>query len=162
MPEPQTSTDPLAAIAFAGDLKARVGALIDGLVHKDDEVYEAEFVHLLTRVRELVDRKMSMEGTKTDTRDFLGELMFTRLRRGMHMFLRSDDDITSLRAAEWVMGVLFAVTTMSAASSRPDCSRRPVDVKHAMRSVITSARPARSALNRSPSGSRHRRWRHGS
>ncbi|MBL8753412.1 MAG: DUF4388 domain-containing protein [Planctomycetes bacterium] len=94
-------------------LKASIGALIDGLVQKDDETYESEFVHLLTRVRELVDRKLRMDGTKTDTRDFLGELLFTRLRRGMHLFLRSDDDVTSLRAAEWVMGVLFSTTTLS-------------------------------------------------
>jgi hypothetical protein len=101
------------AADLAEDLKAGIGRLIDGLVRKDDETYEAEFVHLMTRVRELVDRKLRMEGTKTDTRDFLGELLFTRLRRGMHLFLRSDDDVTSLRAAEWVMGVLFAVTTLS-------------------------------------------------
>lgn len=107
---PEATAD---AAATADDLKARIGALIDGLVHKDDETYEAEFVHLLTRVRELVDRKVQMAGTKTDTRDFLGELLFTRLRRGMHLFLRSDDDVTSLRAAEWVMGVLFSVTTLS-------------------------------------------------
>jgi hypothetical protein len=107
-PEPTAVAAPLA-----GELKERIAALVDGLVNKDDESYEAEFVHLLSRVRELVDRKLRMEGTKTDTRDFLGELMFTRLRRGMHLFLRSDDDVTSLRAAEWVMGVLFAVTTLS-------------------------------------------------
>lgn len=113
MSEATKTTDPVVAPDPAGDLKQRIGALVDGLVNKDDETYEAEFVHLLTRVRELVDRKLRMEGTKTDTRDFLGELMFTRLRRGMHLFLRSDDDVTSLRAAEWVMGVLFAVTTLS-------------------------------------------------
>lgn len=113
MSEATKTTDPVVAPDPAGDLKHRIGALVDGLVNKDDETYEAEFVHLLTRVRELVDRKLRMEGTKTDTRDFLGELMFTRLRRGMHLFLRSDDDVTSLRAAEWVMGVLFAVTTLS-------------------------------------------------
>ncbi|HEB54357.1 MAG TPA: DUF4388 domain-containing protein, partial [bacterium] len=54
-----------------------------------------------------------MEGTKTDTRDFLGELLFTRMRRGMHLFLRSEDEVTAQRAAEWVMGVLFSVTTLS-------------------------------------------------
>ncbi len=113
MSDPGKTTDSLPAHDLAAQLKAHIGDLIDGLVHKDDETYEAEFVHLLTRVRDLVDRKVRMEGTKTDTRDFLGELMFTRLRRGMHLFLRSDDDVTSLRAAEWVMGVLFSVTTLS-------------------------------------------------
>src|SRR5687768_15169652 len=84
MPEtrkPDEKTEP--ATELAAELKARIGTLVDALVHKDDESYEAEFVHLLSRVRELVDRKVRMEGTKTDTRDFLGELLFTRLRRGM-------------------------------------------------------------------------------
>jgi hypothetical protein len=103
----------VAPAAPAGELEARIGAFVKALVDKDDETYEAEFVHLLTRVRELVDRKLRMEGTKTDTRDFLGELLFTRLRRGMHAFLRAENDVTSLKAAEWVMGVLFAVTTLS-------------------------------------------------
>jgi hypothetical protein len=112
MPDPRKTPEP-PAVDLATDLKARICALVDGLVEKSDEVYEAEFVHLITRVKELVDRKLRMEGTKTDTRDFLGELLFTRLRRGMHLFLRSEDEVTSLRAAEWVMGVLFAVTTLS-------------------------------------------------
>ena len=100
------------AVIGAG-LKVLISDLVDALVQKDEERYESEFVHLLARVRELVDRKLRMEGTKTDTRDFVGELLFTRLRRGMHLFLKSDDQTTSLRAAEWVMGVLFAVTTLS-------------------------------------------------
>lgn len=102
-----------AATAIAPEIRERIEALIAGLVAKDDEAYEAEFVHLLARVRELVDRKLRMEGTKTDTRDFLGELLFTRMRRGMHLFLKSEDEVTAMRAAEWVMGVLFAVTTLS-------------------------------------------------
>ncbi|MFY9342709.1 MAG: DUF4388 domain-containing protein [Planctomycetota bacterium] len=113
MSEPRKTSETTANSDFAAEIKARAGALIDGLVQKDDETYEAEFVHLLTRVQELVDRKIRMDGAKTDTRDFLGELLFTRLRRGMHLFLRSDDDVTALRAAEWVMGALFSVTTLS-------------------------------------------------
>jgi hypothetical protein len=113
MPDPgKTIAAPLSA-EFTAELGRHMVDFVDGLVRKDDEVYESEFVHLLTRVRELVERKLRMEGTKTDTRDFLGELLFTRLRRGMHLFLRSDDQVTSLRAAEWVMGVLFSVTTLS-------------------------------------------------
>ncbi len=110
---PNASSTNASSVATATELKDCIAALVDGLVHKDDETFESEFVHLLTRVRELVDRKVRMDGTKTDTRDFLGELLFTRLRRGMHLFLRSDDDVTALRAAEWVMGVLFSVTTLS-------------------------------------------------
>jgi hypothetical protein len=113
MTDPGQPDRSAAPAALGDELEARIGALIRGLVDKDDETYEAEFVHLLARVRELVDRKVRMEGTKTDTRDFLGELLFTRLRRGMHAFLRAENDVTALKAAEWVMGVVFAVTTLS-------------------------------------------------
>ncbi len=112
MPEPGKPQEPLNTGSIT-DLKAGICEFVDALVAKDPERYEDEFVHLLARVRELVERKLRMEGTKTDTRDFLGELIFTRLRRGMHLFLKSEDEVTSLRAAEWVMGVLFAVTTLS-------------------------------------------------
>lgn len=98
---------------FSAELETSISTFVRALVAKDDEQYESEFVHLLSRVDELVDRKLRMEGTKTDTRDFLGELLFTRMRRGMHLFLRSEDDVTPTRAAEWVMGVLFSVTTLS-------------------------------------------------
>ncbi len=94
-------------------LQERIGALVDALVSRDEERYEDEFVHTLTRVRDLVERKLRMEGTKSDTRDLLGELLFTRLRRGMHLFLRSEDEIAPLRAAEFVMGILFSVTTLT-------------------------------------------------
>lgn len=113
MPVPGETTNTPAGGALGADLKAMISELVDALVLKDEERYESEFVQLLARVRDLVERKLRMEGTKTDTRDFLGELLFTRLRRGMHLFLRSEDDVTPLRAAEWVMGVLFAVTTLS-------------------------------------------------
>jgi len=98
---------------LSAELQDRITSLVNALVNKDDEEYESEFVHLLGRVDELVDRKLCMEGTKTDTRDFLGELIFTRMRRGMHLFMRSEDQVTAARAAEWVMGVLFSVTTLS-------------------------------------------------
>ena len=55
-----------------------------------------------------------------------------------------------------------AVTTTSASSSAPDASRIPVEVKVSTWSVTTSARPSRMTWNRSPSGTRHSRWSHGS
>jgi hypothetical protein len=113
MPDSGKTSEASSASDFAAELKERIGSLVDGLVGQDAEAYEAEFVHLLTRVRELVDRKLRMDGTKTDTRDFLGELLFTRLRRGMQAFLRTDDEVTAMRASQWVMGVLFSTTTLS-------------------------------------------------
>ncbi len=50
---------------------------------------------------------------------------------------------------------------MSAASSSPDASRRPVGVNVAIWSVAIDTLPARMDRNRSPSGTRHIRWSHG-
>jgi Domain of unknown function (DUF4388) len=95
------------------ELKAKVCLLIDSLVEKDAERYESDFVLLLTRVQDLVDRKRHMEGSKTDTRDLVTELLFSRLRHAMHLFLQSEDPATQQRAAEWVMGSLFSITTLT-------------------------------------------------
>ncbi|MFT4842099.1 MAG: hypothetical protein ACI8UD_002090 [Planctomycetota bacterium] len=122
MSDSQKLTEVRSDAEFSADLEDRISSFVRALVAKDDERYESEFVHLLTRVDELVDRKLRMEGTKTDTRDFLAELIFTRMRRGMHLFMRSEDDVTATRAAEWVMGVLFSVTTLSEFSKAFDQS----------------------------------------
>ncbi|MBX3463322.1 MAG: DUF4388 domain-containing protein [Planctomycetes bacterium] len=113
MTDPGQSCERPEAAPLAPELEAGIRSLIAALVQKSEEQYEAEFVHLLARVRDLVERKLRMEGTKTDTRDLLAELLFTRMRRGMHLFLKEDDEVRALRAAEWVMGVLFSVTTLS-------------------------------------------------
>ncbi len=113
MLESSKLTEVTAEAEISAELEERIGSFVKALVVKDDEAYESEFVRLVSRVEELVDRKLHMRGTKTDTRDFLGELIFTRMRRGMHSFLRSEDSISATRAAEWVMGVLFSVTTLS-------------------------------------------------
>lgn len=111
----QDATTPELAdpAAQAADLKARLGAFVDGLVRQDDAAYEDAFVEMLTRVRGLVDRKLRMEGSKSDTRDVLGELLFTRLRQAMLQFARSDDARQAQKAAEWVMAAMFAVRTLS-------------------------------------------------
>ena len=54
-----------------------------------------------------------------------------------------------------------AVTIRSASISAPEASFKPVWVNDSMVSVTTDARPAFIALNRSPSGTRHRRCSHG-
>lgn len=112
MPDPQNLNDGSETPQLSRELEGRIRAFVGALVAKDEEHYEAEYVHLLARVSDLVERKLGMEGTKTDTRDFLAEMLFTRMRRGMHLFLRSDDEVTAQRAAEWVMGLLFSVTTL--------------------------------------------------
>ena len=55
-----------------------------------------------------------------------------------------------------------AVTIRSASSSAPDASAMPVSVSVSMRSVTTDTRPSLIASKRSPSGTTHKRWSHGS
>jgi hypothetical protein len=55
-----------------------------------------------------------------------------------------------------------ALTMTSASSSAPERSFRPVSVNVSMWSVTTDARPLRSTRKRSPLGTRHIRWSHGS
>lgn len=98
---------------FGDELKQQVCQLIDSLVEKDPERYESDFVLMLARVQDLVDRKRKMEGSKTDTRDLITEMLFSRLRHAMHLFLQSEDAIVPQRAAEWVMGSLFSITTLT-------------------------------------------------
>ena len=54
-----------------------------------------------------------------------------------------------------------AVTMMSASSVLPDFKRMPVSVKRSISSVTTDALPAAMPLNRSPSGMKAMRCRHG-
>jgi hypothetical protein len=102
-----------ANAAARAALKECIGNLVDALVDRNEERYEEEFVHTLARVRELVEKKLRMEGTKSDTRDLLGELLFTRLRRGMHQVVRGKDEVSAQRAAEFAMGLLFSVSTLT-------------------------------------------------
>ncbi len=111
MHDSQDLLDQPSNAEFSADLEARIGNFVRALVAKDDEQYESEFVHLLTKADELVDRKLRMKGTKSDTRDFLAELVFTRMRRGMHLFVGGEEDLSATRAAEWVMGLLLGSWT---------------------------------------------------
>lgn len=107
------SQGPDTSEAIGADLKARIGNLVDAIVQADEERYEADFVHFLTRARDLIERKLAMEGTKTDTRDLIGELLFSRLRRGMRQFLQTEDARSEIQAAEWVMGSLLSIATLT-------------------------------------------------
>ncbi|GAB4142027.1 MAG: hypothetical protein Fur0037_09040 [Planctomycetota bacterium] len=99
--------------AAAAELKERISRLVDAIVSCDEERYEADFVHYLTRARDLVERKLAMEGAKSDTRDLVGELLFSRLRSGMRQFLQTEDARDEIRVSEWVMGSLFSIATLS-------------------------------------------------
>ncbi len=95
------------------ELKQQLCRFVDALVDRDPEQCESDFVFLLTRVQELVERKRRMEGSKTDTRDLVTELLFSRLRSGMQAVLQKDEPMAPVKAAEWVMGMLFSVRTMT-------------------------------------------------
>ncbi|HZN37685.1 MAG TPA: DUF4388 domain-containing protein [Planctomycetota bacterium] len=122
MPDSGKTTDQPEMAELAADLKGRIAGLVDALVAQDEQAYESEFARLFGRVTELVERKLRMEGTKTDTRDFLAELLFTRLRRGMQLFMQGEETVAAQRAAEWVMGVVFPVATLSEFASAFDQS----------------------------------------
>src|SRR5262245_14998952 len=113
MPDSGKTTDQPQMAELTADLKGRIAGLVDALVAQDEQAYESEFARLFGRVSELVERKLRMEGTKTDTRDFLAELLFTRLRRGMQLFMQGEETVAAQRAAEMVMGVVFPVATLS-------------------------------------------------
>lgn len=102
-----TNADP------AADLTTRVLSLLQTITGAEDGDAAVEFDHLLTRARELFRRKQAMEGTKSATRDLLGELMFTRLRRAIRTLLASEDARAEIKVAEWLMGSLVGAKTLN-------------------------------------------------
>ncbi|MEC7583408.1 MAG: DUF4388 domain-containing protein [Planctomycetota bacterium] len=94
-------------------LKQRCCELIDSLLGDDPVRAESELASLSRRVQELVERKSRMEGSKTDTRDLIAELTFSRLRAAMQELHHDADGFDEQRAAQWVMGALFSMTTLN-------------------------------------------------
>ena len=94
-------------------LKQQCCALIDSLLGQDPTRAESELASLSGRVQELVERKSRMEGSKTDTRDLIAELTFSRLRSAMQALHQGAEQIDEQRAAQWVMGALFSMTTLN-------------------------------------------------
>ena len=113
MPAPYHHSDAVVKKGLPTELQSRIEACVQRLVAGDVGGAESDFDHLIERVQGLVDRKLRMEGAKTDTRDLLGEILFTRMRRGMQQLARAEDDRSAARAAEWVMGAMFSVSALS-------------------------------------------------
>jgi hypothetical protein len=88
----QQLTEEPSNAEFSAVLEERIGSFVRALVARDDEKYESEFVHLLTRVDELVNRKLRMEGTKTDTRDLRRSRLQLRRPHRLHLGRRSAAD----------------------------------------------------------------------
>ena len=103
-PAPQEpGGDPLAA-----DLKLRLCTLVDLITQRNENEAKEEFEHFHQKAKELVKRKLTMVGTKNDTRDLLGEVLFARLRKGLREFLRSQDARQEIKVAEWLIGTWLA------------------------------------------------------
>lgn len=95
------------------ELKTHVSSAVEALVVQDRERSEAAFAAMLKRVQDLVERKRRMEGSKTDTRDLVMELLFSSVRQSMLEFAKGDHARQPQRAAEWVMGALYSMTTLT-------------------------------------------------
>jgi Domain of unknown function (DUF4388) len=94
------------------DVKQRMVDLLDALVTGGDTA-SSDFEALLARAGDLWKRKQRMEGTKGETRDLIGEVIFSRLRRSFGQFHKSEDAANVIRAAEWVMGMLYSGSVLT-------------------------------------------------
>jgi len=105
-----------ASRAALGDaMRGRVCALLESVVYQDEARAAETFDNLQQRAGDLWRRKQAMEGTKSGTRDLLGEVLFSRLRRSFREFHTDTDAEPSaeIRAAEWVLGKLFAGSALT-------------------------------------------------
>ncbi len=127
---------------LAADLRKGIETFVDSLVHGDREDSHEAFEHLLERARELFRRKQAMEGTKSETRDLVGEVMFARLRRAFREFLGTNDAADEIKCAEWAMGLLYsgsALHELAAALDRAILeTTRPMDYSFAGRADFIS------------------------
>jgi len=112
MSELPTVTAPEDGAELTKDLQERICALVGSLVGQSRDQAQEDFEHLLSRASGLILRKQEMKGTKSQTRDLLGELFFSRMRRSFRDFLNSKDAEQEIRAAEWALGLLVAGTTL--------------------------------------------------
>ncbi len=94
------------------ELTARIGRIVEAVVAKEADTAERDFTHVLGRVRDLVLRKQEMKGTKSETRDLIGEVMFSRLRRSFRSFLNTPQAREEIQVAEWVLGAIVGSSTL--------------------------------------------------
>ncbi|MGE0142042.1 MAG: DUF4388 domain-containing protein [Planctomycetota bacterium] len=99
-------TDP-GADRNVEDLALDVAAVITAMARGEGELAEADLTHLLARTREVFQRKKEMSGTKSDTFALVAEHLFSRVRRALRTFLRSADQKSEVRQAEWVLGAVI-------------------------------------------------------
>ncbi len=95
------------------ELVAQVRAAVDALIREDVQRADLAFASMHKRVVDLVERKRKMEGSKTDTRDLVMELVFSRVRQAMAAFATKDAARNPQRAAEQVMAALWSVASLT-------------------------------------------------
>lgn len=137
-----SSASESTASSMGADLNQRVGRLIDTLIGTDPGAAAEAFESLMGRANDLWRRKQAMEGTKSETRDLLGEVLFSRLRQAFREFHEGDDAATEIRAAEWVLGMLFSGTALTEFATALDRAMleaaRPQDFSFAGRADFIS------------------------
>lgn len=94
------------------DLTTQFAEVLRGVLERDAEASARDYEHLLGRADNLIERKREMQGTKSETRDLLAEILFSRLRKSFRSFLRSAGPEQEIRAAEWVLGSVIGTTTL--------------------------------------------------
>ncbi len=94
------------------DLKERMCALVDTVFGDGDEPSGEEFEGFFDMAKGLFDAKRKMEGTKSQTRDLLGEILFSRLRRNFQFFLGTEESGDEVRVAEWVLGSVMGGSSL--------------------------------------------------
>ncbi len=110
--------------ARAGDaaLADRVARVLREMSVPDPERAREEFEHLLGRSRDLVERKLAMHGTKSETRDLISEIVFSRLRRAFRGFLATGEVESEVKSAEWVMGAVVGSMAMVECAAAVDAA----------------------------------------
>ena len=104
------------------DLALRFADALNAVVGDDAEGAARDFEHLCARVQDLIARKHAMQGTKSETRDLLAELLFGRLRKAFRAFLKSKKPDDEIRAAEWILGAVIGSTSLGEIASIVDAS----------------------------------------
>ncbi|MBK8974459.1 MAG: DUF4388 domain-containing protein [Planctomycetes bacterium] len=94
------------------DLTQRIQRAVRSMLGDDPERAERDYEHLLVRAGDLVSRKLSMQGTKSETRDLVGEIVFSRLRRSFRSFLDTPDAEAEIKVAEWTLATVIGAVTM--------------------------------------------------
>lgn len=94
------------------ELEERITSLVRSIVGQDPEEAAKDLEEVVVRTRDLIHRKQGVGLAKSEARDVLAEVMFSRLRRGFHDFVGTPDARSAIKAAEWVMGAMVTTTVL--------------------------------------------------